>query len=284
MERTVVVTGVSTGIGWGITKVLTENGFHVFGSVRKKADAERLSKEFGEAYTPLIFDVTDAAAVGKAAKLVADKLDGRTLTGLVNNAGVSFNGPLQHMPVENFRKQLEVNLTGVLISTQAFAPLLGTDLKRKGEPGRLFNIGSIGGRNAFPFTGPYHTTKFGLEGFTESLRRELMLYRIEVVLIAPGSIATPIWDKAEQQDTSEYKKTGYADAIESVFAARAKLADNGLPPERVGEVILKAMNARKPKVRYVVARNPFEIFLGERLPRRWVDAIIAKRLDMKPLR
>jgi len=284
MDRTVVVTGVSTGIGWGITKVLTENGFHVFGSVRKKADADRLSKEFGDAYTPLIFDVTDAAAVGKAAKLVADKLDGRTLTGLVNNAGVSFGGPLQHLPLESFEKQLEVNLTGVLTTTQAFAPLLGTDLKRKGEPGRLFNIGSIGGRNAFPFTGPYHTTKFGLEGFTESLRRELMLYRIDVVLIAPGSIATPIWDKAEKQDTSKYKKTGYAAAIESVFAERAKLADAGLPPESVGEVILKAMNAHKPKVRYVVARNPFEIFLGERLPRRWVDAIIAKRLDMKPLR
>ncbi len=135
--HSVVVTGVSTGIGWGTTKVLIRNGLHVFGSVRKQADADRLTQEFGSAFTPLLFDITDEAAIQAAALLVRERLAGETLFGLVNNAGIATAGPLMHQPLEEFRHQIDVNLVGQLIVTRAFLPLLGTDRALKGDPGRI---------------------------------------------------------------------------------------------------------------------------------------------------
>src|SRR5262249_25504003 len=135
--RSVVVTGSSTGIGWGATKVLIQRGFRVFGSVRKEADGERLSSEFGANFVQLKFDVTGAAAVNAAADQVSAALGGETLAGLVNNAGIAVAGPLLYLKIDEFRQQLEVNVTGQVIVTQAFAPLLGADRSRKGAPGRI---------------------------------------------------------------------------------------------------------------------------------------------------
>src|ERR1700710_2550746 len=172
--KSIVVTGSATGIGWGIAKVLIQKGFRVFGSVRKAADGERLAKEFGQNFVPVLFDVTDEAAVAKAADQVAAALNGETLAGLVNNAGIAVAGPLLYLKLDEFRQQIAVNLTGQLIVTQAFAPLLGVDRSRKGAPGRIVMISSVGGKNANPFLGPYNASKFGLEGMSEALRRELM--------------------------------------------------------------------------------------------------------------
>src|SRR5436305_13019125 len=158
--RSVVVTGASTGIGWGCAKVLASRGFHVFGSVRKQADADRLKAEFGERFTPLLFDVTDAAAVDRAAEQTAAVLGNATLAGLVNNAGIAVAGPLLYLDVDELRTQLEVNVTGQLIVTQAFAPLLTADKTRKARPGRIVMISSVGGKNASPFVGAYNASKF----------------------------------------------------------------------------------------------------------------------------
>ena len=215
-RRSVVVTGASTGIGWACVKVLTANDFHVFGSVRKQADAERLSKEFGNSFTPLVFDVTDQAAVAAGAKQVAAALGDSTLFGLVNNAGMAVPGPLLHLKIADFEHQLAVNLTGQLIVTQAMAPLLGADRTRKGAPGRIVMISSVGGKNALPFAGPYAASKFALEGLSESLRRELMLFGIDVIVVAPGSVATPIWDKAEAIDIAQFESTPYAAALKTM--------------------------------------------------------------------
>src|ERR1700679_3236501 len=149
--KSVVVTGSSTGIGWGAAKVLIEHGFRVFGSVRKEADGARLKKEFGDSFVPLLFDVTATAAVNAAAEQVAAALGGETLAGLVNNAGIAIAGPLLYLKIDELRHQLEVNVIGQLIVTQAFAPLLGADTTRKGEPGRIVMISSVGGKNANPF-------------------------------------------------------------------------------------------------------------------------------------
>lgn len=278
--KTAVITGVSTGIGFSTAKVLLANGFRVFGSVRRQKDADRVVAELGDGFEALLFDVTNEAAVHAGANLVREKLAGNTLTGLVNNAGIGIGGPLLHLPVDEFRTQLEVNLTGVLISTQAFAPLLGADRTLNGGPGRIANMGSVGGRNAYPFMAPYHTSKFGLEGFNESLRRELMLYDIKVALIAPASIATPIWDKAEHYDFSAYTDTEYGGILDDFVEQMVAIGGAGLPGERVGEVVLHALTAPKPKIRYVIAGRPWEVFLTEKLPRRWVDRIIARRLKI----
>ena len=186
--RSVVVTGTSTGIGRGIAKVLTARGFRVFGGVRKKTDAERLSAELGSRFVPLLFDVTDEAAVHTAAAEVRAALGGEMLAGLVNNAGIAVAGPLLKLPIDKFRWQIDVNLVGAVIVIQAFAPLLGIDRQLKGKPGRIVNISSVGGRVATPFLAPYHASKFGVEGLSESLRRELLCYEIDLER-APASVA-----------------------------------------------------------------------------------------------
>jgi NAD(P)-dependent dehydrogenase (short-subunit alcohol dehydrogenase family) len=214
--KSVIVTGASTGIGWGCAKVLVASGFRVFGSVRKQMDADRLSEEFGTNFTPLIFDVTDEAAVAAGAKRVETTLGDETLFGLVNNAGIAVPGPLLYLKIDDFKYQVTVNLTGQLIVTQAFAPLLGVDRSRKGAPGRIVMISSVGGKTASPFLGPYSASKFALEGMSESLRRELMLFGIDVIIVAPGAVATPIWDKADAVDVTQFANTPYAPALDKV--------------------------------------------------------------------
>ncbi|MFZ3006843.1 MAG: SDR family NAD(P)-dependent oxidoreductase, partial [Phenylobacterium sp.] len=231
--KSVVVTGVSTGIGWGVTKVLTAQGVRVFGSVRKAADADRLRQEFGDRFVPLIFDVTDEAAVRAAAEQVRVALAGEPLMGLVNNAGVAFAGPLLHLPVADFRQQIEVNLTGVVITTQAFAPLLTA--AAKGASGRIVNISSVGGKNGSPFMAPYNASKFAVEGLSESLRRELMLLGVDVIVVAPGAVATPIWGKARPEDIEPYRDTPFYPALKKVHAFMTASGAAGLPPEAIGE-------------------------------------------------
>jgi NAD(P)-dependent dehydrogenase (short-subunit alcohol dehydrogenase family) len=282
--RSVVITGTSTGIGWGTAKVLIGNGFRVFGSVRKVADAERLTAEFGPNFVPLVFDVTDEAAVKAAAGQVRAALAGEKMSGLVNNAGVAVAGPLLELPIEEFRRQIEINLIGVVTTTQAFAPLLGVDRKLTGSSGRIVNIGSVGGRNAVPFLSPYNASKFALEGLSESLRRELLPFGVDVIVIGPGAVATPIWGKAEQIDITPYRDTPYAVPLERLRNYMLGMGERGLPPERVGEAVLLALTAPKPKVRYAVSPQPLQDFIARTFPRRFVDRMIGGRLGLLPAR
>ncbi len=277
MGRSVVVTGVSTGIGHGITSVLIKHGVHVFGSVRKPEDAARLSAEFHDGFTPLLFDVTDARAIAAAAGVVRERLSGATLLGLVNNAGIPVFGPLMHIPLDELRRQLEVNLVAVLAVTQAFVPLLGADRSLKGAPGRIVNMGSVGGKIAAPFLGPYSASKFALEGLSESLRRELMLFGIDVIVIGPGAVATPIWDKAEQAGTSQFDGTEYAAPLRKFGDYFLKAGRAGYPPERVGAVVWRALSAARPRVRYAVVPHALRGWVIPRLlPKRVIDRIIGR--------
>lgn len=280
--NSVVVTGVSSGIGWATLKVLTNKGFHVFGSVRKPEDAQRLSNEFGDAFTPLLFDVTDEAAVSKAADKVRDLINCHNLCGLVNNSGIGIPGPLMHQKIKDYHTQIEVNLIGPLIVTQAFLPLLGTDSSLEEKPGRIINISSVAGKMAFPFAGGYSASKFGLEGFSESLRGELMLYGIDVIVVAPGAVVTAIWDKAQAIDISEYENTDYRAAMEMFKSNLIEQGRKGYPPERVGEVIYKALTVSNPRVRYpVVPNHLFNWTIPRILPKRMLDQIIAKRIGFR---
>jgi NAD(P)-dependent dehydrogenase (short-subunit alcohol dehydrogenase family) len=279
--KSVIVTGASTGIGWGCAKVLVASGFRVFGSVRKQMDADRLSEEFGTNFTPLIFDVTDEAAVAAGAKRVETTLGDETLFGLVNNAGIAVPGPLLYLKIDDFKYQLTVNLTGQLIVTQAFAPLLGVDRSRKGAPGRIVMISSVGGKTASPFLGPYSASKFALEGMSESLRRELMLFGIDVIIVAPGAVATPIWDKADAVDVTQFANTPYAPALDKVKDHMISNGKRGLPPEKLGEVVKTALTVSKPKTRYTVTPDLIQNLMVNILPKRIVDNIIARRVGLK---
>jgi NAD(P)-dependent dehydrogenase (short-subunit alcohol dehydrogenase family) len=284
-EKSAVVTGVSTGIGRAIVKVLSQRAIHVFGSVRTKKDAASLQAEFGAAVTPLLFDVTDQATIAQAAAKVRVALKGRTLWGLVNNAGVAVFGPLMHVPVEDFQRQLDVNLVGPLRVIQSFLPLLGADRTLSGNPGRIVNIGSIAGKIAGPFLGPYAASKFALEGLSDSLRRELVLYGIDVIVIGPGAVATPIWGKGEQAGPDLYQKTDYYEVLQKMGQAMVRGGKAGLPPERIGETVWVALSTPRPKVRYAVVPRAFTGWIMPRLlPKRMVDRIIAKSVGLERAR
>lgn len=279
--KSVVVTGASTGIGWGCVKVLTAAGYRVFGSVRKQADAGRLQAEFGPNFTPLIFDVTDQAAVRRGAEIVEKALGGETLFGLVNNAGIAVAGPLLYIGIDELRQQLEVNLIAQLTVTQAFAPLLGADTSRKGAPGRIVMMSSIGGKNAFPFMGPYSASKFGLEGLSESLRRELMVFGIDVIMIRPGAVATPIWDKADEVDVTRFSNTPYYSSLDKVKEVMIGQGRKGYPPERIGRAVLKALTTARPKTAYTENPNKLQGAAVRVLPKRMVDRAVAGQLGLK---
>jgi NAD(P)-dependent dehydrogenase (short-subunit alcohol dehydrogenase family) len=281
--RSVVVTGASTGIGWASAKLLLDRGFRVFGSVRKQADADRLKGEFGANFTPLIFDVTDEAAVLAAAREVRAALNGETLAGLVNNAGIAVSGPVLELAADEYRRQMEVNFIGPIIATQAFGPLLGADPTLKGPKGRIVMISSVAGKNGNPLTSAYSASKHALEGLSESLRRELMLFGIDVVVIAPGAVKTPIWSKAEEVDISPYRNSPFFPALQKMRAYMLQLGANGLPPERIGEAIHTALTAPSPKVRYTVSPSPFQTFMSEKvLSPRSLDKVVGKRLGLLP--
>jgi NAD(P)-dependent dehydrogenase (short-subunit alcohol dehydrogenase family) len=280
--KSVVITGASTGIGWACAKWLLYKGYRVFGSVRKQADAERLGSEFGANFTPLLFDVTDEAAVLAAAREVRTALNGESLAGLVNNAGIAVGGPLLELPADDFRRQLDVNVIGPIIATQAFAPLLGVDPSLKGPKGRIVMISSVAGRNGNPMSSAYAASKHAIEGLSESLRRELMLFGIDVIIVAPGPVKTPIWSKAEDADISRYENSPFLPALQKVRAYVAHLNAIGLPAEKIAESVFDALTLPHPKVRYQIAPDPLRQLMTAWLPKRMVDKIIAKRLGLLP--
>jgi len=274
----VVVTGVSTGIGEDAVRALIADGWFVFGSVRREEDAARLAERFGADFAPLLFDVTDVEAIGRAAQEVERRLEGATLAGLVNNAGVAFPGPLLHQPLDEFRRQFEINLFGQLAVIQAFAPLLGARAARREPPGRIVQMSSVAGSLASPFLGAYAASKFALEGFSDALRRELMVFGIDVIILEPGVIRTAIWDKAERADFDRYDATVYGRGARKIQAFAVEQGKNGPPPELVSNAILRALKEKRPPARIVVvARYFFDYLLPRLFPTRVLDWIIARR-------
>ena len=281
--KSVVITGASTGIGWATARMLLDKGFRVFGSVRKQADADRLRGEFGANFTPLFFDVTDEGAVLSAAREVRAALNGETLAGLVNNAGIAVPGPVLELSADEFRRQMDVNVVGPIIATQAFGPLLGSDASLRGPKGRIVMISSVAGKNGNPLTPAYSASKHAIEGLSESLRRELMLFGIDVVIVAPGAVKTPIWSKGQDSfDINKYKNSPYLPALQKVTVLMQHLDSIGLPPEKIADVVHTALTVPNPKVRYQIAPDPMRHLVTAVLPKRMVDKIIAKRVGLMP--
>ena len=277
-QKSVVVTGASTGIGYAIAKVLGKNGIQVFGGVRRKEDADRLQRELGASFTPLLMDVTDDAAVRAAAETVAARLNGRKLFGLVNNAGIAGGGPLLYQPTAEFRQTLEVNLVGPFTVTKAFGPLLGAERSRSGTPGRIVQISSVGGQFGAPFLGSYVASKFGLEGMSESLRREMLLFGVKVIVVGPGAVKTPIFDKAQEADLSQYDGTEYGPILRRFIEYFLLQSQKGLEPDQIGKVVYSALTVRRPKLRYAVVPQRFRNWtLPRLLPKRWVDHMIGRQ-------
>ena len=253
--KNIVITGVSTGIGHASAEALLGRGYRVFGSVRTQEDADRLQAAWGEHFTPLLFDVTDEDAIRCAAEQVTIALGDAGLDGLVNNAGIAVPGPVLHLPVDEYRRQFEVNLFGQIAVIQAFLPLLGARKPCPYEPGRIVNISSVSGKIAYPFLSAYACSKYALEALSDSLRRELMLYGIDVIVIEPGAVSTPIWDKSDEIDTSPFEGSDYTVIMTRMLKGMTKMGNNAQGPEAVSRAVIDALESRHPKARYALPAN-----------------------------
>jgi NAD(P)-dependent dehydrogenase (short-subunit alcohol dehydrogenase family) len=278
--KTVLITGVSSGIGLATAQALVTKGYRVFGSVRREEDAAKVSGQLGEKFVPLLLDVTDSPAVAAAVAQVTKALGDVGLYALINNAGVVIPGPLKYTPLEEFRAHFEVNLFGLLDVTQRCLPILGATLNSPYSPGRIINISSTSGRVAYPFMGAYAASKHALEALSDSLRREMMLYGVQVVVIEPGTTNTPIKHKFARH-ISQYEESDYgrmfAD-LEDQFAEREK---SGLAVEKVVAAIVTAVESERPKTRYAVPRKWFSSWIMPRLlPDRWLDRLVARQLGL----
>ncbi|MEQ9315768.1 MAG: SDR family oxidoreductase [Henriciella sp.] len=279
--KTVVITGASTGIGRAASEYLASQGWKVFAGVRKHSDGEPLKKAHSN-IQPVILDVAKPDQVKAAVETVVKALEGKTLDGLVNNAGIANMGPLALQPMDQFEQHFEVNVFGLMRATQAFLPLLGMDTSRSGEPGRIVNITSVGGRLSAPFLGAYAATKHAVEAITDSLRRELMVYGIDAIAIGPGAVKTPIWDKAEDMNKNQpYANTVWAEPIEKFADVMLKGGREGLDPKVIGETIEKALSDSSPKARYAPVPNKLTNWtIPTLLPKRMVDKVMAKRYGL----
>jgi NAD(P)-dependent dehydrogenase (short-subunit alcohol dehydrogenase family) len=276
MDGTVVVTGASSGIGEATARALAQAGFRVLAGVRQDADAERVAA-LHDRVEPVKVDVTDQAAVDELARRVGDE----PLAGLVNNAGISVSGPLEFVPLDEWRRQLEVNVVGQVAVTQALLPAL-----RRGR-GRIVNIGSVGGRVAVPLLGPYNASKFALEGITDSLRRELRPLGVHVAIVEPGAVATRIWEKgtAAADETlanaPPEAEQVYGPTIAAVRGLAEQAARQAIPPEEVAKAVEHALTAPRPRTRYPVGRDAKQrIRLAGLISDRAFDALMARMMKL----
>ena len=252
----IVITGASTGIGRACALHLDGKGHRVFPGVRKDADADSLTADASGRLTPVSIDVTDESSIAAAAKLVGDAVGNGGLQGVVNNAGIAVSGPLEYLPIDDLRKQLEVNVIGQIAVTQAFLPLI-----RRGR-GRIVNMGSVAGRApSAPLIGPYAASKMALEALTDSLRLELAGWGIHVAIVEPGSIATPIWDKSGPDFDHltdvmpDEGKERYGKLIEVGRKIAAAQNRRGISPEKVAKVVEHALTSSRPRTRYLVGKD-----------------------------
>jgi NAD(P)-dependent dehydrogenase (short-subunit alcohol dehydrogenase family) len=275
--KTVLVTGASSGIGRATVRQLDAAGWRVFAGVRKEEDAASLRAEGSERLEPLMLDVLDPEAIAAAAERVGAEPGG--LDGLVDNAGSAVAGPLEALPIEDFRRQIELNLTAQLAVAQAMLPAIRV------ARGRIVLISSMGGRVSLPLTGAYHASKFALEGLGDALRQELAPWGIKVVLIEPGSIDTPIWSRGEEDADRIFAKAPprmrelYGGAVERYRQVVKDTAERGVPPEKVAAKIEGALSASHPRARYPVGLDAQLLpRLRTLLPTPVFDLIIARAM------
>ena len=256
----------------------------MFGSVRREEDAAELRKEFGERFVPLVFDVTDREAVHGAAEKVGEAVGCGGLAGLVNNAGTAVAGPLALQPLDDVRAQFEANVVALISVTQAFLPLLGMHKSRVGGyapgPGRIVNVSSVGGKVASPFLGAYAGTKHAVEGLSDSLRRELLPYGIDVIVVRPGAVKTEIWAKGARSK-GLYADSDYCEPLEEFEAYAGKLAEGGYSPEDFGRLVLRTFEAKRPRTRYAIVRGRLANWvLPTSMPDRWLDRVIGRTMGL----
>jgi len=279
LENFVLITGASSGIGDQTVKLLISKGYSVLAGVRSKQDADRLKATYVDKLYPLIMDVTLNTQVDQAYQEASRIIGNNDLVAIINNAGIAVNGAVLYVPIDEWKTQFEINLFGAIRTTQTFFPLLKKDSPSNTHPKRIINISSVSGLFASPFLGPYAASKFALEAMSDALRRELFMYDIQVVLIEPGSIRTPIWTKAKE------KPTYFGPEHDGILAFKDKVIEKNmeesLAPEAIDKVMLKAIAGKRVKPRYLIKSGKWKFQLVRLLPTRLVDKMIRKNLQSR---
>ena len=275
LNKSILITGCSTGIGAALVLEYLKQGFIVFGSIRDKKMEPLLKKKYGNNFIPLVFDVTNYSQISKAYKKVKLKLRGANLGILINNAGIAQLGPVEHISSEEFDLHLRTMVLGAFNCVQIFLPLLGT--QNRLTPGKVINISSGGGSIGQPFMASYCSSKHALEGFSESLRRELLIYGIKVIIIAPRAFKTAIWEKSNvDKKATEFKKTVYSQAFSKFTGFIKDASKNGQDVEVLARKIYKISTLTKPKVKYSMGPSGLQFFLIRTLPKKLIDKILGK--------
>jgi NAD(P)-dependent dehydrogenase (short-subunit alcohol dehydrogenase family) len=274
-QMAVVVTGASTGIGAACALDCASRGMMVFAGVRDPLAGEALAAKGGPSLIPITLDVTDEPSITRSVEVVQRVVGEAGLGGLVNNAGIAVGSPLEVIPLSELRKQLEVNVIGQIAVTQAFLPLL-----RRGR-GRIVNMGSIAGRGTIPLLGPYSASKHALEALTDALRMELQPWGIQVSIIEPGAIATPIWEKSDKaagdlvSSASEEAMALYGEAVMRIREAIAQSAQRAISADAVVRAVRHALTASRPKTRYLVGTDAtVRAWMVKWLPDRLQDRVM----------
>jgi len=281
-SKNILITGASTGIGYDLVKIFVQEGYQIYGSVRKQEDADRLADEFHPNFKPLIFDVTDHEAIKRAAESLGQEVGDVGLGGLINNAGIAVAGPFIDLKIEEFRHQFEVNVFGVIAVTKAFLPLLGARKNHASVRGKIVQISSVSGRMGMPFVSAYVGSKYALEGISESLRKELLFYGIDVVLIEPGPIKTPIWKKSMDPMLDKFSDSVYHPIMKkSQEKFMAPSIENALSPEKTASIIFREFQKQNSRARVVIVGQKWKNWtLPKLLPARVLDKILGKALGL----
>ena len=275
LNKSILITGCSTGIGAALVSEFLEQGFLVFGSIRDKKMSVPLMKKYGKNFIPLVFDVTDYVQISKAYKKVKSILNGANLGILINNAGIAQLGPVEHISSQEFDLHLKTMVVGTFNCVQIFLPLLGA--KNRFSPGKIINISSGGGSIGQPFMASYCSSKHALEGFSESLRRELLIHDIKVIIIAPRAFKTAIWDKSNVDDrATKFNKTKYRRAFEKFTNFVKDSSKQGQDVKVLAQKIYKISMMRRPNVKYTMGPSGLQFYLIRTLPKRFIDKILGK--------
>ena len=277
----VVVTGVSTGIGFDVAQHLASLGYFVFGSVRTESARKEVEAKIPANFAALLFDVTDFAAIAGCVPEVEEILQGRRLHGLINNAGIVEPGPLQLLEHDRFDRAIAVNLMGTRNVINAFLPLLGAEggAKRSGSLGKIVNISSLSGVINTPVNGAYCVSKHAQESLGEVYRRELMQFGIQVVSIQPGPIESQLWHK-NVGSMERFKSTSYGRMTERANDVMRNAQRDALPAIVVSQRVHHVLKARRPRNAYIIAKGRVRAWIfAHLLPARWVDRILARQLS-----
>lgn len=279
--KNILITGVSSGIGAAITQASIDNGHSVFGTVRNAADALRCQQQWGDSFVPLIADIRDASAVTEMFNTVQYSLIGRPLDILINNAGIVKPAPLALQPLAEIDEMLEVNVVSAIRVIQTFLPLMKTNAVK--NPSKIINISSISGQIAAPFLGGYTASKCALEGFSNSLRRELMPLGIQVVIVSPGIVRTPIWGKVS--NPNYFPDSCYEQTFKNFMASSLAEEKKGLQASEIASLVTKIIDHKKPKIRYNPVPQKFaNYYLPKLLPDKVLDRLLFKVLGMEMIR